>query len=399
MLALPLLATITLHATTFEVALLTVCSSAAFLLVALQAGALVDRVRKKPILIQTDLARALLIATVPVAHLLGVLTIWQLYAVALAGSVLTVFFDVAYQSYLPVLVPRDRLVEGNAKLSGSQSIAQFAGPGLAGLLVAVVGAPYAVAVDAASFLVSGGATVGVHDTEPQPAPRGEGIRLRDEIREGLSFVVRHPILSRIVGCTGTFNFFTSAYGAVEVVFLVRTLHARPGVIGLVYSLAAVGGLLGAVVANWLARRVGSARIVWLILVLTGPLVFLGPLAFRGWGVVLIGIAGFSLGFGSVVYNVAQVSYRQSICPPALLGRMNASVRFIVWGTMPLGGLVGGALGSLIGTRTTLFVAAAGSCAAVTWVITSPLFGMRDFPTEEADALEALLRGAKEAEPA
>jgi MFS family permease len=233
--------------------------------------------------------------------------------------------------------------------------------------------------------------MGVHDAEPQPAPRAGGIRLRDEIREGLTFVVRHPILSRIVGCTGTFNFFTSAYAAVEVVFLVRTLHATPSVIGLIYSLAAIGGLLGAVIANWLARRVGSARIVWLVLVVTGPPVFLGPLAFRGWGVVLIGLAGFSLGFGSVVYNVAQVSYRQSICPPALLGRMNASVRFIVWGTMPLGGLVGGALGSWVGVRPTLFVAAAGSCSAVLWVITSPLFGRRDFPTEEADALEALLR--------
>jgi MFS family permease len=390
MLALPLLATITLHASTFEVALLSVFSSAAFLLVALQAGAIVDRLRKKPVLVASDFARAVLIASIPVAQLLGVLTIWQMYAVALAASVLTVFFDVAYQSYLPVLVTRDRLVEGNAKIAGSAAVAQFAGPGVAGALVAAVGAPYAVVVDAASFLVSGVATAAVHDTEKLPPLRAAGRRLRDEIREGLSFVVRHPILSRIVGCTGTSNFFSSMGGAVEIVFLVRTLHASPTVVGLVFSLAALGALLGASTASMLARRLGSARIVWLSLAVTEPVLFLAPAAFRGWGVLLVAAASFSLGLGSVVYNVAQVSFRQSICPPALQGRMNASVRFIVWGTMPLGGLAGGALGTWIGVRPTLVVAAAGGCASVLWVILSPLFGMRDFPTEESDALEALL---------
>ena len=386
-LALPLLATITLRASTLQVALLAVCSSAAFLLVALQAGALIDRVRKRPVLVRTDLARALLIGTIPVAQAFGILTIGQLYVVALASSVLTVFFDVAYQSYLPFLVPRDRLVEGNAKLSGSAEVARFAGPGAAGLLVAAVGAPYAVAVDAASFLFSGIVTTAVRDAEGPPAPRPAGSRLRDDIREGLLFVVRHPILSRIVGCTGTANFFTSVYGSVEIVFLVRTLHASPVVIGIVYSLAAVGGVIGAGIANTLARRLGSARIVWLSLTVTGPFVLLGPAAFPGWGVLLAAAAIFSLGLGAVVYNVAQVSYRQSICPPALLGRMNASVRFIVWGTMPLGALLGGVLGSVIGTRSTLLVGAAGNLLAVLWVIASPLFGRRDFPTDEAEALD------------
>ncbi|MDT7549044.1 MAG: hypothetical protein QOE84_1438 [Actinomycetota bacterium] len=390
MLALPLLATITLHASTFEVALLSVFSSAAFLLVALQAGALVDRLRKKPVLVRSDFARAVLIATIPVAQLFGVLTIWQMYAVALAASVLTVFFDVAYQSYLPVLVTRDQLVEGNSKIAGSSAVAQFAGPGVGGALVAAIGAPYAVIVDAASFLVSGVATAAVRDNERQPAPREAGRRLRDDIREGLSFVVRHPILSRIVGCTGTSNFFSNMAGAVEIVFLVRILHASPTVVGVVYSLAAVGALLGAATAARLARRLGSARIVWLSLAVTEPLLFLAPAAFRGWGVLLVAASSFSMGLGSVVYNVAQVSFRQSICPPALQGRMNASVRFIVWGTMPLGALAGGALGTMIGVRPTLVVAAVGGCASVLWVVFSPLFGMRDFPTEESDALEALM---------
>lgn len=393
-LALPLLATLTLQASTFEVALLTVCSSAGFLLVALHAGALIDRTRKKPVLVRTDIARATLIATIPIAHVAGVLTIWQMYVVALASSVLTVFFDVSYQSYLPVLVPRDQLVEGNAKLTSSAEVARVGGPGAAGALVAAVGAPYAVLVDAVSFLLSAGATAAVRDTEKQPGPRPEGQRLRDEIREGLSFVLRHPILSRVVGCTGTSNFFSSMFVAVEIVFLVRVLKASPQVIGVVLSLASLGGVLGALTASMLARRIGSARIVWLSLGVTAPLAFLGPASFPGWGVALFGAAGFATSFGAVVYNVAQVSYRQSICPPALLGRMNASVRFVVWGTMPLGGLAGGALGTWIGVRPTLFVAAAGMCAAVLWVITSPLFGRRDFPTEESDALTALLREAQ-----
>lgn len=377
--ALPLLAVLELRATAFEVALLSALSSAAFLLVALQAGAWVDRRRKRPILVRTDWARAILIASLPAAHLLGSLTLAQLYVVALLSSVLTVFFDVAYQSYLPVLVPREQLVEGNAKISASAEVARFAGPALGGVLVGAVGAPLAVGVDAVSFLVSGAATTAVRDDEPAPEPRAPERRLREEIAEGLSFVLRHPILSRIVGCTGTSNFFSSLYGAVEVVFLVRELRASAAVVGLVYSLAAVGGLLGAATATPLARRFGSARIIWLSLAVTAPLLFLGPLAFPGLGVLLVAAASAALGLGAVVYNVAQVSYRQAICPPRLLGRMNAAVRFIVWGTMPLGALAGGVLGAAVGVRATLAVGAAGSCLAVLWVLASPLLRMRDLP--------------------
>lgn len=382
--ALPLLALLTLDASAFEVALLSAISSAAFLFVALQAGALVDRRRKQPVLVRADWARAVLIASVPLAHAAGVLSMAQLYAVALLTSVLTVFFDVAYQSYLPVLVDRSQLVEGNSKLGATSAVAQLAGPAIGGVLVATIGAPYTVAVDAASFAASGVATQAVRDDEAQPASPPQGSRLRDEIREGLSFVLRHPILSKVVACTGTANFFGSVYGAVEVVFLVRELRASAAVVGLIFSLGAVGGVLGAVVATPLARRFGSARIIWLSTGVTAPLGFLGPLAFPGYGLVLFAIAGAGTGLGAVVYNVAQVSYRQAICPPALLGRMNAAVRFIVWGTMPLGALAGGALATAIGLRPTLFVGALGMSLAVGWVLASPLRTMRDLPTDEPD---------------
>lgn len=383
-LALPLLATISLHASTFEVALLSAATSLAFLLIALQAGAWVDRRRKRPILVWSDVGRAVVIATVPIAYAFDVLTIWQLYAVAMVSSVLTVFFDVSYQAFLPFLVRKDQLLEANAKLSSTGEVARFLGPAMGGALVSAVGAPWAVLLDAASFVASGGATAAVRDEEPQPAVRPAGTRLRDEIAEGLHFVTRHPILKRVVACTGTSNFFSNMYGAVEIVFLVRQLHASPGTIGLVFSVAAIGGIIGALVANPLARRLGSARIVWVSLLVTAPLAFAGPLAFPGWGVALVGVAAAALGLGSVVYNVAQVSYRQAICPPHLLGRMNAAVRFIVWGTMPLGALAGGVLGSTLGVRGTLFVASAGMCLAVGWVIASPLFGLRDFPDETVE---------------
>ncbi|MDQ1510804.1 MAG: hypothetical protein QOG50_2648 [Actinomycetota bacterium] len=253
------------------------------------------------------------------------------------------------------------------------------------MLVGAFGAAYAVAVDAVSFVVSTVATFAIRGREPPRAPTNEPRNLRREIREGLSFVLRHPILKKVVGCTATSNFFSGAAFAIEAVFLVRILHASPGVIGLVLSLGSVGGLLGAIFAGRIARRVGTARIIWLSLKVTAPFGFLIPFAFRGYGVLLVAGALFAFSAGSVVYNTAQVSFRQAVCPPDLLGRMNASVRFVVWGTMPLGALAGGALGTLLGLRVTEFLCALGGWAAVLWVINSPLFGMRDVPEPEADA--------------
>jgi MFS family permease len=379
MIAIPLLAAITLDASAFEIALLSAASSSAFLLVALQAGAWVDRMRKKRVMVVTDIMRAVTIGSIPLAQVFGVLTIWQLYVVALVTSVLTVFFDVAYQSYLPILVKKDQLVDGNGKIGASQSFAQFAGPGIGGGLVTLVGAAYAVLLDALSFVWSTIATALIRDPEVPPDRRPPEVKLRTEIAEGLGFVLRHPILKKVVGCTATCNFFSSMFGAIEIVFLVRVLDASPAVVGVVFALSAVGGLLGAVFCNRLARKIGSARIIWVSLLVTVPFAFAAPLAFRGWGVLLISVSGFALGFASVVYNVAQVSYRQAVTPPTLLGRMNASTRFIVWGVMPLGALTGGALAEVIGIRETLFVAAAGSLLAPLWVIFSPLFGMRDVP--------------------
>lgn len=381
-LALPLLAVITLHATTFEVGVLEACTTLAFLLVALPAGAWIDRWRRKPVLVWADAGRVVLLGSIPVAKAMGHLTLAQLYIVALATGVLTVFFDVAYQAYLPALVDRDQLVDGNGKLGTTQSFAQVAGPSIGGALVGSIGAAYAIVADAASFGVSTVATALIRRKEPEPAPKQHRQRLRDDIREGLRFVLDHPILRKIVACTGTANFFNTMQYAVVAVFLVRVLHASPSIIGLVFSLGSIGGLLGGLTAGRLAKRFGSARIIWLSQLWAAPFAVFAPLAFRGWGVSLLAVSFFAFSMMSVVYNVAQVSYRQSICPLPLQGRMNASVRFIVWGTQPLGALAGGALGATIGVRATVAVGVTGSALAVLWVLASPLRTLRDVPSAE-----------------
>ena len=374
-LALPLIAVLALHATTFQVGVLTALQFAAFLLVGLPAGAWCDRVRRRPVMMGTDVVRAALLGSIPIAAVAHVLTIWQLFAVALLHGIATVFFDVAYQSYLPSLVGRDRLIEGNARLQTSSSVAQVVGPTLGGYLVQLLTAPFAVIADAASFLVSVAGVALIRAPEPAPERPAER-NLAAEIGEGLGFVLRHPILRMIAGTTGTANLFSAAFTALAVVFLVRSVHLPAATIGVLMSAGSIGGIVGAVAASALTRWIGQARIIWLSMAVCTPLGLLIPLTRPGAGLALFAAGSFAISFGAVVYNVAQVSFRQAQCPPRLLGRMNATMRFLVWGTMPLGGLLGGALGSWIGLVPALWVTRIGGVVAVVWVLASPLRRMR-----------------------
>ncbi len=379
-LALPLTAVVVLRASTFEVGALTAAAYAAFALIALPAGAIVDRRAKRRVMIWCDAARMLIIGSVPVAAAFGVLTLGQLYAVAVTAGVCTVFFDVSYQSYLPVLIGTEDLVDGNGKLGATQSFAQVVGPGLGGGLVGLFGAARAMAADAISYAVSVASLLAIRAPE-EPPRTDRRQKLRKEVTEGLSFVFRDPILRKIVACTGTANLFGSMATALEIIFLVRILHVRPADTGLLIAVASLGGVAGGVLSGRLSRLIGSARIIWFsMLVLSLPQLLI-PLAEPGWlvAVFVVGLAVFW--FSAVVYNVAQVSYRQAICPPRLLGRMNAAVRWVVWGTLPLGGLLGGAFGAWLGVRTTLWIGFAGSWAAGWWVYFSPLRRMRDVPKE------------------
>ena len=379
-LALPLVAVRLLHASTFEVGALTAATTVAFLLVGLPAGAWVDRLRRRPVLIVADLGRVAAIGSIPVAAAAGALGLPQLYLVAVVSGVLTVFFDVAYQSYLPALVGRGHLEEGNAKLQATAQLAAVSGPAMAGGLVQAVGGPYAVALDAASFLWSAGAVTTIRATEAPPAPRPEGRagRLPAQVAEGLRFIVRHPVLRYIAGYTATANFCSSMATAVEVVFLARLLHQPAGVIGLLLAAGGCGGVLGAVTSAWFGRRLGGARATLFGGLASGGIV-LYPLTEPGWRLVLFAVGAALFGFGAVIYNVHQVSYRQRVCPDHLLGRMNASMRFLVWGTLPIGGLLGGAIGGAVGVRPLLWLAGAGGVSSIGWLLASPLRGRRDYP--------------------
>jgi MFS family permease len=378
-LALPLVAILVLHASIWQVGVLGACETAAFVVVGLPAGAWVERMRFRSVLIVNDLVRAAALAWVPVARLLGVLSIGQLYGVALVTGVSTVFFGVAYQSYLPQLIDRDLLVEGNAKLQASESVSQIAGPGLGGALVQVFTAPYAVLVDAVSFLWSAAWLARIEVRPPRPE-RGPDPNLLREIRDGLRFVLGDRMLRSIALCVGMANLFASATFAVFSVLLARGLRLPPGVIGLLSSTAAVGGLIGALAAGRFAARVGRGPAIWIACAVAGPCALVSPFVRRDWTVGLLAVAQIVMWMAVVVFNITQVSFRQALCPPGLLGRMNATMRFVGLGTMPLGALLGGLSGSTIGVRGTLLAGAVGQSLAFLPVFLSPLRRMRELPS-------------------
>jgi MFS family permease len=385
-LALPLVAVVLLEASAFQVGLLAAAETSAFLLVSLPAGAIVDRIAKRRLMIWCDLAQFVVIGSVPLAHAAGALTLAQLYVVALVSGVLSVFFSVAYQAYLPSVLHRDQLMDGNGKLAASRSVAQIAGPSTGAGLVTLVGAAGAMAADAFSFVFSACSLSAIRTHEPRrPRPQADQrSTLGSQIREGLDYVFRDPILRNSVAFNGTANFFVIMVETLGPVFLIRTLHLRPGLVGLLLALGAVGGVAGGVAAQYLAARFGSARISWIsmtVLSLPGLLI---PLAGPGWWVLLFGIGWISWTFSSTVAGTSLTSYRQAACPPEMLGRVSAAARWVTWGTLPLGGLAGGALATAFGVRTTLWIAVAGGCCAGLWLFFSPLRGMRDIPLKEPE---------------
>jgi Na+/melibiose symporter-like transporter len=384
LIALPVYAVDTLHATELEMGALTAAETIAFPAIGLLVGAWVDRMHKRRTLVVADLVRAAALAVVVVAGLTGHGSIPLLLGVAVVLSCATVFFDVAHQSYVPGLVGLDRISEGNSKLQATQSVAIAVGPGLGGQLLRVVTAPALVGVTVVTYLVSALFVGRIRHDEEIP-PRAPGRSLRHDIAEGLRFVVGQPLLRRIVATTGISNVFGSMTSALIVIYALRILGLEEAGLGAVLSAGAVGGIVGALLADRATRLVGEGRAIafsavgWVLPYALTPLAL--PLSEAGVPVAVVLITGQALAtFCVVVYNVAQVSFRQRLCPPALLGRMNASVRFIVWGGMPLGGLLGGLLGTHLGVVPTLWVSVAGTALAVLPVLVSPLARMRDLPT-------------------
>jgi MFS family permease len=381
--AFPLVAILVLDASAFEVAALGTVLFLPFVIFTLPAGVWVDRWPRRPVLIVGDFARAALYATVPIAYVAEVLTLWQLYVVGFLVGAFQVFFDVAYMSYLPSLVDREQIIEGNSKMQISQSAAQISGPGLGGILVGLLSAPYAVFVDALSFVASGVFILRIRKEEERPErPSVEGTKpsFWAELKEGLGFVLGNPNLRAQAGCTATSNLFFSIGFSVYLVFAVRELGLSPGLIGVVLSIGAAGSLVAAFTAIRVSRRLGIGPTTIAMVLLQGPAFLAIAFAPEGNDALPVLIAAqVVLGYALVTYNIVQVSYRQAICPARLQGRMNSAMRFIVWGTIPVGTLAGGALATWVGLREAIAIGAIGSGLAFLWILLSPQRHLREMP--------------------
>lgn len=360
--ALPLVAVLELRVSPFQLGLVSAAEMVAFLLIGLPTGVWVDRLRRRPILIAADAVRALALATVPLAAVTGTLSLLQLYAVALVIGACTVFFDVAHMSFLPSIVETDDLPRAMGTLETLRGLAGLMGPGLGGWLVQAVTAPIAVLADAITYAVSSLLLSRVRADET-PAPPTERRSVRVEVLEGLRYVTGHRVL-RLVAVAGAIVMFTNGgWAIVQPLLLIRELGVSAGVYGLIVSATGAGALLGAILAPKVVARYGHGRALYgsAVLLMVIPLIIAGT--GPGWRLAL-----YPLGMGlfylvSLVLVVAQGSYRQAICPDELRGRMNASLRFLMWGALPLGGVLGGLLAEALTIQQMLWVVCFGSAAA------------------------------------
>jgi MFS family permease len=378
-LAFPLTAVIMLHASPSQMGILQALGTLPFLLLGLVAGVWADRYRRRKLMILSDVSRALLLLSVPLAFLQGSLSIYLLYIVTFGTGMFTVVFDVTYQAYLPSLVEPGQLIDANGRLQGSASVASVVGPSLAGSLISVVAAPFAILFDSVSFIWSA-LSLGSIQKKEAPLQRESRRPILQEIGTGLGLVLYNSKLRSIAACTATFNLFSSIIGAVVVLYAVERLGMTPFLIGTMFALASLGSVLGALAARGLALSLNVGRLITvsaLISDLGGLLVI--P-AVPPYGSYFLIAAFFVTSFGGVVYNINQVSYRQALVSVSVQGRLNATMRFIVWGTLPIGALLGGAIGQAVGLYPALVVGAVGGSFSFLWVLFSQVRGVKSIPT-------------------
>jgi MFS family permease len=430
--AIPFIAAVVLQSSPGEVGLLTTIEFLPFLLFTLPAGVWVDRFPKKRILVLGDLGRAAMLLSIPIAFALDGLTIWQLYVVGFVNGCMTVFFDVADQSYLPTILERDELVEGNSKLQISQSSAQILGQPFGGGIVALVQAPVAILIDAISYLGSAGLILWIRETgrratraggggagpsaaaaeagevapspasgasvtaeaaaagrsEAQNAAGGEAGGMRSQIMDGLRYIGGHEYLGHIAATTATSNLFGNIGFAIFAVYAYRELQMSPAAVGTIGGFGGAGVLLGALLASRVQARLGVGRTIIFSAALFGPINVLIALANPALALPLLSASLFFGGLMNVIYNVAQVSLRQAITPEHFLGRMNATMRFLVWGTIPIGSLIGAGLSEVVGVRTTIWISAILGFFAFLPVFFSKVRTIKTIPTEDPDQAPA-----------
>ncbi|MGC0415755.1 MFS transporter [Embleya sp. AB8] len=381
--AMPLIAISTLDASTFEIGLLGAAAWLPWLLIGLPVGVWVDRIARRPIMLAAAGSSCVLFLAVPLAHWAGLLSIGLLLAITLATGVSAVFFQTAYTAYLPSLVaPADR-AEGNSKLHGSASAAQIAGVGAGGLIAQVAGAVNGMFVNAGTFLSSFLCLLGIRHREP--AARADPERhaersLIGEINEGLRLVARDPWLRAFALFGGTANLGLIGLQSMQLVLLVREIGVGKGVVGSLIAAGALGGVAGAFVSRRVSARIGTARAFLVFEPGVTLFVLLIPLTTGGAGLILFVLGSFAMSAGVVASNVIKASFQQQYCPPRLLGRITASSQFVNYGTIPLGAVLAGTLGSTIGVRPTLWVMAAIIPASTLLLLLSPIRHCRDLPT-------------------
>jgi len=385
-LALPMTAVLALRATPMQLGLLGVAQNAPFLLIALFAGVWIDRVRRRPILILSDVGRGVTLAYVPVAAAFGSLRIEHLYVVAFLLASMTLVFDVAHIAFLSSLIRRAELTDGNGKLHLSRSLASIIGPGVAGYLLQLFAAPVVIFGDAASFLVSAIFLRSIRRPELRLVRSQERPCAWAEVRAGVHTVWADRTLRSITARNCTFNLFAS-FPAIYLLFLTQDLALPAGVIGLVMAIGGVGGLVGAFLAGPVARKLGVGPAIAVAATAEGIAGLFAPLAVgpRPMQLALLGVGQFACGLGGLVYGINQLSLRQACTPASLHGRVNATIRFLVFGAAPLGSLLGGILAESLGLRATLVVAAIGMASSSVWIVCSPLREMHAAPGLEASA--------------
>lgn len=380
-LALPLVAVVTLDASPWQVGLLGGLGTAAFLVVGLPAGAWVDRMRRRPLMITADLVRAALIVSIPIAWWFDALSMPHLYAVALAAGVATVFFDVAAQSLLPRLVTRPDLTSANSALVSLDSVANITGRGLGGHLVQWLTAPVALLTEAVGLLWSAACLARLRTHEPTPEPATERTRLRRDVGEGVRHVFGHPRLRPLAVGGVLVNLFMTMLLTIAPVLLVAERGLSASVLGGFLGLGGAAGLAGAALARRISARLGSSRAIWLVGALAAPGALCLPLLAvpDRWWLATPGWLLFAMAIG--VDNVLKISYRQAATPDRLAGRMNATFRFLFTGVVTVGAVSAGAVGELYGATTVLWIAAAGLATSWLAVYFSPFRKSRDLPVE------------------
>lgn len=379
-LALPTIAILLLHATAAQVGLLASLERLAFPILALFAGVWIDRVRRRPLMIAADGLRAAALLSIPLVAAVGTLTLLQLYAVAAILGVGTVIFDIAYLAYVPTLAGRADLLEANTKLEVSHSGSYLTGPALAGGLIQLVGAAQAILADALSFLVSVGTIAWIR--HPEPSPRVEGyphLSVLADIRAGIRLVFGNPILRNMallltIGAVG-FHLAEPAF----YLFAYRNLGLSPGALGLVFAAGGVGAVIGSLILGTVVRHLGLGPTLAITTSGVGIAFLMWPLALIGPPLAVLLVAEFVVGICDSIYNISQVSLRQSVTPDHLQGRMTATLRTMFWGAWPLANLAGGILAGAVGAPITIVIGGLIGMASALIIIFGPIGRLRVQP--------------------